>query len=84
MDSASGESVAKIVQRRLRKNDIDFAAMTTEEGVNEILKLLQEDNSSDRRRDALLPKGTRLEAATVKERKGSLTRKTITAVLRDR
>lgn len=80
MDSASGEPLAKIVQLRLRKNDIDFTSMTTEEGVNQVLKLLEGDDSKGR----LLQKGTRLEVAIVKERGSSNARRTIESLLLDR
>lgn len=83
MDSTSGEPLAKIAQRRLRKNAIDFASMTTEEGLNEIIKLLQEE-SNDQRKDALLQKGTRLEVAMVKQNRGSHTRKTIASLVLNR
>lgn len=80
-DSTNGEPLAKIVQHHLRKNDIDFASMTTDEGVNEILKLLRKENTTDQRKDALLQKGTRLEVTVVKER---LTKKTVASFLIDR
>jgi hypothetical protein len=73
-----------MVQRRLRKMDIDFASMTVEEGVNNLLQLLQEQNGNDGRHDALLQKGTRLEVALLKEQNGMFTRSKVSSRLLDR
>lgn len=62
MDSISGEPFAKIVQSRLRKNDIQFTKMTTEEGLKEMIQILQKGNVASSS-GPYLPKGTRLEVA---------------------
>jgi hypothetical protein len=84
LDTTSGEPIAKSVQRRLRKTDIDFASITVEEGVNELLKLLREQEGNEGCRGALLQKDTRLEIALLKEQNGIFTRSRIASLLLDR
>lgn len=84
MDSTNGEPIANIVQSRLRRNDIHFSTMSTEEGLSEIMKLLQEGNKEASVRSPLLEKGTRFEAAIVKDHGSKITRTTITSLKLDK
>ncbi|GAX19272.1 hypothetical protein FisN_4Lh153 [Fistulifera solaris] len=77
LDTMSGEPMAKMAQSRLRKTDIDFASITVEEGVNELLRILREQNGNDGCRGTLLQKDTRLEIALLKEQNGIFTRRKI-------
>jgi hypothetical protein len=79
--AASNEPIAKLLQRRLRETD--FSILSTEEGLQCLLRLLSSRENGALPGAPLLKRGTRLELAVIDDKSRQMIRKQVQTLLKN-